>query len=61
MLVTDQKPLTTILNPRKGISSLAAARLQRWVWILSVYHYEIEFCPKRFQCISSHIPTGEMS
>ena len=42
-LVTDHKPLTTILNPRKGIPSLAAARLQRWAIILSVYMYEIEF------------------
>ncbi len=36
-LVTDHKPLTTILNPRKGIPSLAAARLQRWAMILSAY------------------------
>ena len=34
-LVTHHKPLTTILNPRKGIPSLAAARLQRWAIILS--------------------------
>ena len=44
-LVTDHKPLTTILNPGKGIPPLAAARLQRWAWILSAYHYEIEFHP----------------
>ncbi len=44
-LVTDHKPLTTILNPRKGIPSLAAARLQRWAWTLPAYHYEIEFRP----------------
>ena len=42
-LVTDHKPLTTILSPKKGISSLAAARLQRWAWILSAYSYDIEF------------------
>ena len=44
-LVTDHKPLVTILNPRKGISSLAAARLQRWALILASYQYEIEFKP----------------
>ena len=44
-LVTDHKPLITILNPRKGIPSLAAARLQRWVLILASYQYEIEFKP----------------
>ncbi len=38
VLVTDHKPLTTILSPRKGIPSLAATRLQRWDWTLSVYH-----------------------
>ena len=45
MLVTDHKPLTTILNPGKGIPPLATARLQRWAWILSVYRYEIQFHP----------------
>ena len=44
-LVTDHKPLTTILSPGKGIPPLAAARLQRWAWILSAYHYEIQFRP----------------
>ena len=46
-LVTDHKPLTSILNPKKGIPSLAAARLQRWAIILSAYRYEIEFKPTR--------------
>ena len=32
-IVTDHKPLTSILGPKKGIPSLAAARLQRWAWI----------------------------
>ena len=44
-IVTDHKPLTAILGPKKGIPPLAAARLQRWSWILSAYHYEIEFRP----------------
>ena len=42
-LFTDHKPLITILNPRKGIPSLAAARLQCWALILASYQYEIEF------------------
>ena len=29
-LITDHKPLTTILGPKEGIPSLAAAHLQRW-------------------------------
>ena len=44
-LVTEHKSLITILNPRKGIPSLAAARLQRWVLILASYQYKIEFKP----------------
>ena len=44
-LVTDHKPLTTILGPKKGIPPLAAARLQRWALLLSAYRYDIEFKP----------------
>ena len=36
ILVIDYCPLTTILHPQKGITSLAAARLQQWAIILSV-------------------------
>ena len=44
-LITDHKPLTAILGPKKGIPSLAAARLQRWAVLLSAYQYEIHFKP----------------
>ena len=44
-LVTDHKPLTTILGPKRGIPPLAAARLQRWALILAAYTYEIEYRP----------------
>lgn len=42
-LQTDHKPLTSILGPKQGIPSLAAARLQRWAVILSGYTYNIEY------------------
>ena len=42
-LITDHKPLTAILGAKKGIPSLAAARLQRWAVLLSAYQYEIRF------------------
>ena len=42
LLVTDQKPLTTLLGPKSGIPTLAAARLQRWALLLAVYQYDIE-------------------
>lgn len=44
-LITDHKPLTTLLGPKKGIPSLAAARLQRWALILSAYSYSIRYRP----------------
>ena len=43
-LITDHKPLTTILGPRMGVPPLAAARLQRWALLLSCYSYHIEYC-----------------
>ena len=45
VLVTDHKPLVTLLGPKKGIPPLAAARLQRWAIILAAYSYEIEYKP----------------
>ena len=43
-IITDHKPLTAILGPKKGIPSLAAARL-RWAILLSAYNYDIVFKP----------------
>ena len=42
-LITDHKPLLTILGPKSGVPTLAAARLQRWAIILSAYQYDIMF------------------
>ena len=42
-LITDHQPLTTILGPKRGIPSLAAARLQRWAILLSAYVYDIKY------------------
>ncbi|XP_058868762.1 uncharacterized protein K02A2.6-like [Acipenser ruthenus] len=42
-LFTDHRPLTTIFGPKKGIPSLAAARLQRWALLLSAHTYDIEY------------------
>ena len=44
-LVTDHKPLTSILGPKQGIPPLAAARMQRWALLLSAYSYDICFRP----------------
>ena len=43
VLVTDHKPLVTLLGPKTGIPTLAAARRQRWALLLSGYQYDIEY------------------
>ena len=42
-LLTDHKPLVTILGPKSGIPTLAAARLQRRAIYLSAYSFKIGF------------------
>ena len=42
-LVTDHKPLCRVFGPHTQIPSVAAARLQRWALILSMYRYDIEY------------------
>ena len=46
-LITDHKPLMTILGPKTGVPSLAAARLQRWALLLSPYCYDIKYKPTK--------------
>ena len=49
-LITDHKPLTSILGPTKGVPSVAAARMQRWALLLAAYNYDIEFRPTTTHC-----------
>ena len=42
-LLTDHKPLLSILNAKAAIPSIAAARMQRWAIFLSAYSYNIEY------------------
>ena len=42
-LVTDNKPIAHILNPKKGIPTIAANRLQRWAYILMAYKFDIKW------------------
>ena len=43
VLLTDHKPLTTILSSTRGVPPIAAARLQRWALFLSAYTYDIKY------------------
>ena len=49
-LVTDNKPLSLILGPKKGIPVLAAARIQRWAIQLAAYDYELVHRPADQNC-----------
>lgn len=42
-ICTDHQALKEIFSPRKGTAGVAAARLQRWAVILSMYDYDIEY------------------
>lgn len=42
-LITDNRPLLTILNPAKGINATTAARLQRYALFLSGFDYDIKY------------------
>ena len=43
LLLTDHRPLITILGPKTGIPPIAAMRMQRWAAVLSAYTYNIEY------------------
>ena len=61
-LVTDHKPLLTVLRPKNGIPPMAAARLQRWALVLSAYLYTIEFKPTQQHANAdrlSRLPLGD--
>ena len=42
-LVMDHQPLMAILGSKKGLPTLAAARLQCWAILLAAYQYDLEF------------------
>ena len=44
-LVSDHKPLMSILDAQKGIPVMASARLQRWALMLAAYDYSIVYRP----------------
>ena len=42
-LLTDHKPLVTILGPKTAVPTLAAARMPHWPVILQAYNYQVEY------------------
>ena len=49
-LVTDHKPLVSILNPHTGIPAMTAARLQRYALYLAGHTYDIEYRNTKQHC-----------
>ena len=42
-LLSDHKPLQSLLNERKATPAMASAHIQRWALILSAYEYDIRY------------------
>ncbi|CAB4033870.1 Transposon Tf2-9 poly, partial [Paramuricea clavata] len=42
-ILTDHRPLLTLLGPHCSVPAHTASRLQRWALILALYHYKIEY------------------
>lgn len=42
---SDHKPLQYLLGEKKGIPSMASARVQRWALTLSAYDYRVQYVP----------------
>ncbi|XP_062574192.1 uncharacterized protein K02A2.6-like [Saccostrea cucullata] len=49
-LVTDHKPLVSILNPSAGIPAMTGARLQRYALYLAGHTYDIEYRNTKYYC-----------
>ena len=56
MAPTDLKPLIAILEPKKGVPTLAAARLQRWVVLLSAYNYQVQYSTSLSASTTTQMP-----
>ena len=55
-ILTDHRPLLTLMGPDRPVPVHAAARLQRWALILQSYNYKIEY-----RNTTSHVDADLMS
>lgn len=53
VLQTDHKPLVSIFGENNGLPVMAAARMQRWAFILSGFNYTIKYIPGISNCADS--------
>ena len=47
IIKSDHKPLQYLLGEKKGIPSMASARVQCWALTLSAYNYKVQYVPGR--------------
>ena len=58
-MYTDHKPLQTLFNPNKSISTMVSQRIQRWALTLSMYTCSVKHRPGKAHCNAdalSHLP-----
>lgn len=65
MLITDHKPLLSLLREQKAIPHQAPGRIQRWALVLAGYEYTIAFRPTEshsnanaLSCLPLHTADG---
>ncbi|KAG8180416.1 hypothetical protein JTE90_022765 [Oedothorax gibbosus] len=61
-LITDHRPLLSLLSETKPVPTVAAARIQRWALTLAAYAYKIKFKPGKDHCNAdafSRLPVPE--
>ena len=49
-MYTDHKPLQTLFNPNKSISTMVSQHIQRWALKLSMYTYRVKHRPGKAHC-----------
>lgn len=60
-LHTDHKPLIALFGEHNGLPLMAAARMQRWAFILSGFNYKIKYvkCKENIADSLSRMPQSE--
>ncbi|XP_077280521.1 uncharacterized protein LOC143907554, partial [Temnothorax americanus] len=61
ILRIDNKPLSQIFSPEKGIPKMAASRLQNWSYFLSAFNYKVECIGTKDNIVAdtlSRLPTN---
>ena len=54
-LLTDHKPLVTLLGEKNGIPQLVSARIKRWALLLSAYKYEIKYITSKENVLADYL------